>query len=108
MDDIWHTLITVLCSPFLLYVYPVLVGGIVTWIVARCYYVKASKELREEAAELARLSNLALTGLEEGKIIQLKRGEGGKIIGINITLGVSGIHSGEAIGNPSVTQSPPK
>jgi hypothetical protein len=41
-----------------------LVGALVTWWVARIYYVKASEDLAKESEELRRQSVLMLRGLE--------------------------------------------
>ena len=66
-----------------------LVGGLITWLVARIYYVRASKDLTREAAELQRLNNLLLRGMEHAELVELNRDEQNKIVGFVIKLSAS-------------------
>lgn len=42
----------------------ILVGALITWIVAHVYYKRAGDELRGEAAELRKLMTMMLTAME--------------------------------------------
>jgi hypothetical protein len=86
----------------------VLVGGIVTWAVARYYYKKASEELQKEAHELRRLNELMLLGMEHAGWIELSRNNSGKIVGFRQVIAVSSISSEEKFGTPTITVAPPK
>ena len=44
------------------------VGGMITWIVSRQYYRKASEDLREEASALREQTNVVLRALQEHSI----------------------------------------
>lgn len=86
----------------------VLVGGIVTWAVAKCYYKKASEELQKEAHELRRLNELMLLGMEHAGWIELNRDNSGKILGFRQVIGVPSILTEEKFGTPTITVTPPK
>jgi hypothetical protein len=58
------------------------IGAMVTWLVARAYYVRASRDLEKAAADLRRLTAKVLVGLEEAGLVQLVRNESGEITGI--------------------------
>lgn len=60
----------------------VIIGAIITWLVTRSYYIKASNELKNESAELRRLSKLLLRGFENAGLIELNRNNTGEITGI--------------------------
>jgi hypothetical protein len=62
----------------------VLVGGLITWLASRHYYVEAGKDLRREADELRHLT--VLRGLEEGKVVEFTNDTAGKPIGLKIEL----------------------
>jgi hypothetical protein len=62
----------------------VLIGGAITWLVSWFYYRRAGRELRQEAAELRRLSALILDALETAGIAALTRDSVGRIVGITI------------------------
>jgi len=64
----------------------VLIGALVTWLVARIYYVKASKELRKEAEKLRHLNELILRALEEADGVKITRNKAGEPIGLVIKL----------------------
>jgi hypothetical protein len=63
---------------------PVLIGAGVAWLGTWLYYKKAGDQLRQEATELRRLTNLVLHGLEDAGLVELKRDTSGKIIGLMI------------------------
>jgi hypothetical protein len=60
----------------------VAIGGVITWLVSRHYYKKAGDQLKQEATELRRLTNLVLRGLEDAGSVRLKRDTSGKVIGL--------------------------
>ena len=62
----------------------VLIGAAITWLVSWFYYRQAGRELREEAAELRRLSTLILNALEAAGIADLSRDSVGRILAITI------------------------
>jgi len=62
----------------------VLVGGVITWLLAWYYYRRASEELKEESAELRRLNNLMLRGMENAGWVKLNKDESGNVAGFII------------------------
>jgi len=62
----------------------VAIGGVITWLVSRYYYKKAGNELKQEATELRRLTNVVLRGLEDAGSVKLNRDTSGKVIGLII------------------------
>jgi hypothetical protein len=81
------------------------VGGVITFLVSRYYYKKASEELVKEANELRRLNNLMLRGMDYAGWIELQRDKEGNIIGFRQTItGVEGIKSEEKVGTPTITK----
>ena len=60
----------------------VFIGGILTWLVAQLYYIRASRKLTAEADNLRQLNNLILLALEQSKQVTLTRDSQGNIIGI--------------------------
>ena len=83
----------------------VLVGGLITFVAARIYYQKASRDLFNEAVELRRLSKLTLRAMEEAGLCELNTDEDGNVRGLKISL--SGhIHASSALSaKPSVMRS---
>lgn len=57
----------------------VVAGGVITWFVARYYFIRASRELKEEATKLRRLNKLVLRGLENAGLVKCKRDEEGNV-----------------------------
>jgi hypothetical protein len=83
----------------------VLVGALVTFMAARIYYQKASKDLFKEAAELRRLNNLTLRAMEEAGLCEFKTDQDGNVQGLKISL-FGHLHtSSSMIATPSVTRS---
>ncbi len=74
----------------------ILSGAAITWLVSWWYYRRAGNELREEAAELRRLTTLILRALEEGGIAKLNRDEAGKIVGLVLQLRGTGVTASSA------------
>jgi len=68
----------------------VVVGGLITWRVARRYYVEAAKDLKDETQELQRLMHLILSGLESSGLVRYSRNEQGRITGVNFMFRVEG------------------
>jgi hypothetical protein len=66
----------------------VLIGGLITWFVARVYYMRASEDLKKEATELFKLSTITLNALENAGICKLSKDETGKIAGLSLTIKV--------------------
>lgn len=76
----------------------VLIGAGVAWLAACVYYKKAGNELRQEATELRRLTNLVLHGLEDAGLVKPNRDASGKIISFIIegSAKASGVGSASA------------
>jgi hypothetical protein len=85
----------------------IVVGGVITFLVARYYYKKASEELSKEANELRRLNNLMLHGMEYAGWIELQRDKEGNITGFRQTIPVSGFKSDVNIGTPKLIKHEP-
>lgn len=81
----------------------ILLGALVTWVVARLYYKKASEELHHEARELRRLNNLMLQGMEYAGWIELTRDNSGNILGFKQIISEPSITSEERFGTPTIT-----
>jgi len=79
-----------------------LIGGVITWLVSKHFYLKASKELRLEVQELRRLSKTMLLGMEYSGWIELSRDVSGEITGFRQIIGPSGIPSKEQFGIPKI------
>jgi len=81
-------------SPFfstILNILAVLVGGLITWLVSKRYYLKASEELADATKKINEMSNIIVHILEQNdnKQWEIKRDDQGKIIGLNISLIIS-------------------
>ena len=61
-------------------------GCLIGWLVAHVYYLRAGKQLANEAAGLRRLSTLVLRGLEEAGLVKWCRSDAGEITGITLNL----------------------
>jgi hypothetical protein len=57
-------------------------GGILTLIVARRYYIRASQELSVEANKLRQLNNLILVALEQSNLATLTHDAEGNVTGV--------------------------
>jgi peptidoglycan biosynthesis protein MviN/MurJ (putative lipid II flippase) len=65
----------------------VIFGGIITWIVAWYYYMKAGKELLEESKILKQTSDLILYKLQYPDApTELKRNEKGEVVGLIVNM----------------------
>jgi type II secretory pathway component PulJ len=87
MDSL--TIVTALLS--------MLVGGAITWLVSRSYYLRASEDLTKEANNLRHLTELMLRGMEAAGWVKYNRNAEGKPVGIIFE------DSGGAIGHLSAS-----
>jgi uncharacterized membrane protein YciS (DUF1049 family) len=72
----------------LLTVLSMIIGAAITWLVARHYYIRAGKELKQESAELRRLTTLVLHSMEDTNLAELNRDSSGRIIGLVLKSGI--------------------
>jgi hypothetical protein len=90
-------------------------GGVITFLVARHYYEKASSDLKDEAAalrkETARLkrhTTLILRGLEDAGLVEYTQDEQtGEIIAIKIKASASANTGSSASATPTVERGDP-
>lgn len=75
--DTWSMILTI---------FSVIVGGLITWFASKYFYIKAGKELREEADELRRLNVLMLRALENAGLAHFHRDDENNITGLQISL----------------------
>ena len=61
--------------------FSIAVGAVITWYVARRYYIQAAIDLEEETKVLRNLLRITLTALEDAKMVKLVRDESGQITG---------------------------
>lgn len=66
-----------------------IVGAVVTWLVARHYYVQAARELAQEAADLRHLTTLVLRGIENAGLVELNRDSSGRITSLSLASDVT-------------------
>jgi hypothetical protein len=59
-------------------------GGLITYLVSRMYYRRAATELKNESAELRRLTTLVLSAMEHAGLVSLARDKAGRITGFVI------------------------
>jgi hypothetical protein len=86
-----------------------LIGGVIsavtTWLVARAYYEKAGRELREETTKVRKKVDMVLHGFEVAGLAELNRDANGEIVGFHvygdITLALSGVEVKGEAGNIS-------
>ena len=62
----------------------VVVGALVTWLVAYVYYRRAAKELELEAAKLRNLVRIVLVVMEQQGWAKLNRNGSGNIVGFEV------------------------
>jgi hypothetical protein len=77
----------------------VVLGGLITLLVSRRYYKRAAKELKQESAELRRLTTLVLSAMEHSGLVSLARDEAGRITGFVFNVSPGGVSVTGAIGN---------
>ena len=70
---------------FLLNLASLILGSIVTLLVTKAYYVRASQDLIKEAEELRRLSVLVLHAMEDAGLASLNRDNSGRVVGLVIS-----------------------
>lgn len=78
-----------------------------TWLFAWIYYRRAGNELKNEAAELRRLSQLLLVGLQNAGLISVNWGKDGRPTGINVVLRVAAAGARATSPPPTVVSSSP-
>ena len=95
----WHTLVSAkggvplgasawLVAVNLLWV---ALGGLITYFVSRMFYGRAATELKNESAELRRLTTLVLSAMEHAGLVSLARDEAGRITGFVIHVSPAGV-----------------
>lgn len=78
-----------------------LIGAAITWLVSYAYYKRAGDDLKWEARKLEHQTQLILTALEQGGMVELKR-EGGKIVGFQKWIVRPKGFNATSFGTPSV------
>ena len=58
------------------------IGALITWLVARRYYVRAALDLESETKKIRNLLRIALQALEDAGMLKLNRDESGQIVGM--------------------------
>ena len=58
------------------------IGALLTWLVARLYYIRAAIDLESETKKIRNLLRIALQALEDAKMVKLNRDSSGHIIGM--------------------------
>ena len=69
----------------------VALGGLITYSVSRMFYGLAATELKNESAELRRLTTLVLSAMEHAGLVSLARDEAGRITGFVIHVSPAGV-----------------
>lgn len=80
----------------------VIIGGIITGLVSKYYYSRASKDLNKEASKLIKLDTLMLRSLEEAGLVEYTRDEQGNIKGLIIKVSGSINIKSDAHGNLTI------
>lgn len=60
----------------------ILIGGLITWVAAHWYYVRAARELKDETERVQNLLRISLQAMEDAGMVKLNRDAYGKIIGM--------------------------
>lgn len=68
----------------------VIIGGLITWVVAWLYYKKAGDELKIEADRIRRLSTFICDALEQAGLTAFKRNKDGEIAAQYVELRATG------------------
>ena len=99
MSDFWSNIV----SGFWGSIVGIIIGAVITVIVTRIYYIKASRELKDEASELENLIKIIGRGLENAKLFKFKRNEKGKIVGLTaVRIGPQNVISEPSVSSPSI------
>ena len=85
-------------------VYGTLAGALLGWGLTHWYYVKALSDMRADAQERERLSELILRGIESVGTIRYARDPAGRVLGITIELRAEG--KAAAAGDAALTVGP--
>ena len=60
----------------------ILIGGLITWIAAHCYYARAAKDMEAESKKLRHLHHISLQAMEDAGMVELHRDSMGEIVGM--------------------------
>jgi hypothetical protein len=66
----------------------VLFGGLITWLVSKRYYLKASEELKDATKEINKMLHFIVHILEQNGQFEIKRDDQGNIIGLIISANI--------------------
>jgi hypothetical protein len=95
----WGLLTTILTA-----IVSIFAGAIITRSISEKYYKKATEDLKSEASEIVKRSNLIMRGLEEGKIVKWTRNEQGEPVGLTIQLEVHDAISATGVTTAKLTK----
>ncbi len=84
----------------------VALGGVITFVVAWWFYMRAARQLSTEAARLRRLTVLMLRGMEETGLVRFSRDTSGEFSGLYRTQILS--ETLDMVGEISVTRGQPE
>jgi hypothetical protein len=65
------------------------IGSLVTWLVARTYYVSAARDLETETKQIRNLLRIALQAMETAGMVKLNRDASGEPVGMIHAVAVS-------------------
>jgi hypothetical protein len=77
-------------------------GGVITWWVARHYFFKAAQQLTEEVTPLLQRTNAILRGLEIGGIAEFARDASGNYTG-GVVIKMAAAAGGYSVGGASLS-----
>lgn len=60
----------------------VILGGLITWVASKYYYLRSGKELKEEAEKIRLLNKMILESLEQSGLAEIARDKFGNIVGL--------------------------
>jgi hypothetical protein len=83
----------------------VAVGGLITFVASRHYYMKASKDLDQAAARLQTLTTLIIRGMEDAGLATFNRDQAGNPIGLVIKVSARSGATASDRGDASVIRS---
>jgi len=79
-------------------------GALITWLVARRYYVHAALDLESETTKIRKLLAIILQSLEDAGMVELNRNSSGQIIGMNYKLSVDSLMHSHSITSPTLNE----
>lgn len=87
----------------------VIIGGVITVVVGKYYYERASIDLQRESTELRHYVRVVLRALEGAGVARITWDKtSGRPIDVELHIRVSSVPSGEALGTPTLTMSLPE